>query len=400
MKYFVLKYTLLLFVLQLGMMTNVVQAQFRDMELLPWCPPRPNAQSVQDEGDVLEKVNEALLSENYREVVDKLYSQAIGQGYQRNVNLYNQTRRALRQLLQSEGGEAYWPSMQRLYHDRYANIGQDTYEYRNTLETRAWCDVQLNNERLLMLSAIPGSEMTCFEQTQEMLLRVQGNADPIWVVQGMFVPLNRAHFQHPENGKEYLAKYSEVLKWVEATESFMQMEHPEAYQAYYSTHTLAMVREESQRQLSADAAIADLETRRQQRQEEMRAHFDSINQDIKAQRLYAEALDYYKKRQYAEAYAKVNESLATDDIKEAHALKSNILQSAANASAEMSDKVAFWCAAYEAGKGYVDKRILNQMLSALRTNLFMSGLAGKIHSTRGPIKIRQRIWTLEQLKKM
>ena len=70
---------------------------------------------------VLEELSEALQNGEYRQVVDRLYPLAISSGYQRNTNLYNQTRRALRQLLQEPDGAGYWNKMERLYRDRFAN---------------------------------------------------------------------------------------------------------------------------------------------------------------------------------------------------------------------------------------------------------------------------------------
>jgi nicotinamide mononucleotide adenylyltransferase len=160
-----------------------------------------------------------------------------------------------------------------------------------------------------------------------------------------------------------------------------------------------MVREESDRQMNADASIAAFEARRVELQDEMRQQADWLDTEQRAQRLYAEAVENYQKNDYAKAYQKVNEALAAvNNMKEAHVLKSSILQRASNASSRMSDKVAFWCAAYEAGQGYVDRKTQRHILSALKSHLFMTGLAGQVHSTRTPFSIRQRIWTVEELK--
>ena len=378
-------------------------AQFHEMETLPWVPARPDgrAQGGNDVGSaqVLDELAAALEAGRYAEVADRYYPLAISGGYQRNTALYNQTRRALRQLLQQADGASYWPKMVRLYHDRYANVGKEAYRYRNTLETASWCDEQLNNEELLMLSKREGGMEASFDRAHQLLSQAEGRLDPVVVVQGMFVPLNREHAAHPELGKTLAQRYSDIVRWLDATEQFMQQEHLEDYQTFYNPQTLALVREESDRQMNADAQIAAFETRRLEQQEEMRREADWQNAETRALRLYGDAADYYQKGDYANAYQKVNEALAAESgMKEAHVLKSSILQRASNASSRMSDKVAFWCAAYEAGQGYVDKKTQRHILSALKSHLFMTGLAGQVHSTRFPFSIRQRIWTVEELR--
>ena len=79
-----------------------VLAQFHEMEGLPWVPARPEMNRDADERGVvvLDELSAALKNGEYRQVVDRLYPLAISSGYQRNTNLYNQTRKALRQLLQ------------------------------------------------------------------------------------------------------------------------------------------------------------------------------------------------------------------------------------------------------------------------------------------------------------
>ena len=125
-----------------------VLAQFHEMEGLPWVPVRPEKKNgnADDRGVVvLDELSAALQNGEYRQVVDRLYPLAISSGFQRNTNLYNQTRRALRQLLQEPNGAVYWNKMERLYHDRFANLGKEDYRYRNTLETASWSEEQLNN---------------------------------------------------------------------------------------------------------------------------------------------------------------------------------------------------------------------------------------------------------------
>ena len=379
-----------------------VHAQFHEMEGLPWVPARPDKKNG-DVGDrgviVLDELSTALQNGEYRQVVDRLYPLAISSGYQRNTNLYNQTRRALRQLLQEPGGAGYWNKMERLYHDRFANIGKEDYRFRNTLETASWSEEQLNNEQLLMFSKVDGGMERCFDRAHQILSQAQGKVDPVIVLQGMFVPLNREHAAHPERGKEYANRYSEILRWLDVAEKFMLQEHREEFQTYYNAQALAMVREESDRQMNADASIAAFEARRIELQDEMRQQADWLDNEQRAQRLYAEAREFYQKSEYSNAYQKVNEALAAEsNMKEAHVLKSSILQRASNASNKMADKVAFWCAAYEAGQGYVDRKTQRHILSALKSHLFMTGLAGQVHSTRTPFSIRQRIWTVEELK--
>ena len=386
--------------LMVGLGGDVV-AQFHEMEGLPWVPARPEMNRDADERGVvvLDELSAALKNGEYRQVVDRLYPLAISSGYQRNTNLYNQTRRALRKLLQEPDGIVYWNKMERLYQDRFANIGKEDYHYRNTMETASWSEEQLNNEQLLMLSKVEGGMERCFDRAHQILSQAQGKIDPVIVVQGMFVPLNREHASHPERGKEYANRYNEIMRWLDVAEQFMLQEHREEYQTYYSTQALAMVREESDRQMNADASIAAFEARRVELQDEMRQQADWLDTEQRAQRLYAEAVENYQKSDYAKAYQKVNEALAAENnMKEAHVLKSSILQRASNASNRMSDKVAFWCAAYEAGQGYVDRKTQRHILSALKSHLFMTGLAGHVHSTRTPFSIRQRIWTVEELK--
>jgi hypothetical protein len=378
-----------------------VKAQFHEMESLPWVPQRPEEQKqVNNESDqVLEDLAKAMDEGQYKQVVDWYYPLAISNGFQRNANLYNQTRRALRHILQTPEWALYWTKMQNLYHDRYANIGRDEYHYRNTLETTTWCDEQLNNEQILMMMNVDERMEVCFERAHEILSRSGGKADPVIVLQGMFVPLNRVHAAHPERGKEFVYKYNDVLRWLEVTEKYMKQEHAEDYETYYNAQTIALVREESQLQVNADANVAAFESRRVDLQEQIRAQVEEQNSEVRAQRIYAEAIVSYQKKNYAEAYQKVNEVLAIEsNMKEAHVLKSNILQNSANASNRMADKVAFWCAAYEAGQGYVDRKVQRHILSALKSHLFMTGLAGQIHSTRSPFSIRQRIWTVEELR--
>lgn len=398
--------SLLLMVWMAGGSITVAFAQFHALGQLPWCPPRPDglagAQQVTDEGrgSVLRRIDEALQAGQYREVVDQLYAEAVREGYQRNASLYDHTRQALRRLLVTDQGEQYWPRMQQLYAARTAHVGRDEYAYRNTLLTRAWCDQQLDNERLAMLAQTPGREGECVERAQQLLAEADGRTDPARVTQGLFAPLARAEAQPSAQG---LARtvYADVLRWLEASEQYVRHEHPDAYEAYYATADLGLMREACRQRLSADSLVAAMEERRHQLQQALQAASDSVAHTSQAWSRYAEAADLYRQRRLAEAYARINDVLRADPtLRAAHLLQAGILQAAAHDAAAMADRVAFWCAAYEAGQGYADAQTQAQLLSALRGHLFMSGLAGQWHTTRSPFVIRQRVFTLEQLRSL
>ena len=370
------------------------RAQFRGMTSLPWCPPRPTADAAAD-ADILSRIGEAMDQGQWQLVVEQLYPQAIQQGYQRNESLYDQTRQALRQLLMQDDGERWWQQMQRLYQDRYALLGRDGYQYQNRLDTRAWCDEQLRNEQVLCLAGRPSQFEVCFDLVRSLVQKNQGHVDLVLVTQGMFAPLNREHVRHQSEWTpaQYQQRYADVLACLESAEAYMATQHPREYADRYRPQNLAMLRDECQRRqsdgTSAASAFATSEY-----------HAEAGNPQA-AGSLYEEAHREYEHRQYAQAYQHVSQLLQQHaDLREAHQLKCSILQGAANASSEMADKVAYWCAAYEAGQGYADRKTLSQLVSALRSHLFMTGLAGKYHTTSRPIYLRQRIWTMEQLKKM
>lgn len=363
-------------------------AQFRALQSLPWYPTAENRQlsdplSKVKAGNVLDELNAAFNEGRYVDVVYTIYPRAIKEGYQRNLSLYNNTRRALRQLMLEDATDASWKRMQSLYEDRFRNVGRDSYDYRNSLETSSWCDEQLQNEYTFALA----SQLDRYEDSyQAALKRCQkslGHIDLAVVLQGMFSPLNRAHVAHPEIGPELTNGYQEVLRMLDASEEFMEREHKSDYLSYYSQSTLEQVRKECRRVIGNNQAFEQMQARKEQKE---------VNQG------YANALALYRQKNYSRAYNACNEALREHDTPELHALKSNILQSAGNAANNTADRVAFWCAAYEQGRGYVSSQVLNHLLDALRTNLFMSGTAGKLHKTSSVMVISQRVWTLEQLK--
>ena len=91
---------------------NVCQAQFRALRDLSWYPksgPNKSYNSASaTSANVLEDLNNAFNAGNYRDVVFTYYPQAIQGGYQRNNLLYNNTRRALRQLMRDDPSLANW----------------------------------------------------------------------------------------------------------------------------------------------------------------------------------------------------------------------------------------------------------------------------------------------------
>ena len=368
------------------------RAQFRDMTGLPWCPPRPTASAASDV-DVLGRIDAAIQAGEWQQVVEQLYPQAIQQGYQRNERLYDQTRTALRQLLQQEGGERWNSQMQHLYAARYEQLGRTPYQYVNCLDTRAWCDEQLQNEQVLCLAQHPDQLATCLDLVRSLVQKSGGRCDLALVTLGMYAPLNREHARHPERTAEYQPRYAEILACLQQTEAFMTTQHPTEYQERYRPQQVALLRDDCLRleHAGSGASLAAADASEYHAEEEVA---------VRARRLYEEAVAANRSHQYAEAYQKVGQVLQLMDLAEAHHLKCTILQNAANAATEMDDKVAFWCAAYEAGQGYADRRTLSQLLSALRSHLFMSGLAGRYHTTSRPIHLRQHVWTMEQLKKM
>lgn len=297
---------------------SAARGQFRALEGLPWCPPRPDALAADAAGLHVTPhlLADALQAGRYSVVVDELYPRALREGYQRSALLYDQTRQALRRLLLADGGERYWPAMQQLYAARFEYLGREPYVARATLYTRAWCDEQLDNERLAMQ-------------------------------------------RYAAAGPSSLAA------------------------------------------AGADSAVVAMEARRRAAQEALRAADDSLSATVLARRGYAEAADLYRRHRLASAYACVEALLADGSpSREACLLRAHILRAAAHEAGAMADRVAFWCAAYEAGRGYADASSQQQLVAALRAHLFMTGLAGEVHVTAAPFRIRQRIFTLDELRNL
>ena len=369
------------------------QAQFRALQTLPWYPTsqtRETAAAPAAEDKVtstgstaLESLNRAYNNNQYSDVVNIYYPQAIAEGYQRNSALYNTTRRALRHLMSTDATDATWQQMQQLYHDRFVNVGRDQYDFRNTLETMAWCDEQLQNERTQMLAAQNDRYRECYETALRQTRNADGQVDLAVVLQGMFAPLNRAHVAHPEIGTELTEPYQEVLRWLDASEEWMERYQKADYSTYYPQTTLDAVRIECMRVIGNNQQAAEQQARQEQVE---------IGQD------YTEAVSFYRQKQYTRAYNACLIGIRKNDAPEWHVLKSNILQSAGNDAKTAADKVAFWCASYEAGRGYVSAEVLQNLIDALNANLFMSGVAGKLHRTSSVMIITQQVWTVSQLK--
>jgi len=363
-------------------------AQFRALQNMPWYPTsssREIAPSMDSphSSNVLDQIVESFNAGKYAEVVHTLYPRAIQEGYQRNANLYNNTRRALRQLMREDVTDDSWQRMQQLYRDRFKNIGRDPYEYRNNLETATWSDEQLQNERIIALASMSDRYQDAYQAAYQYSNQADGHVDLAVVLQGMFAPLNRAHAAHPEIAPDLTDPYQHVLRQMDLASTYMETSHRQDYLAYYPQTVLEQVRKECLRVISANQAAEEYEYRR--------------GQEARASE-YAEALAAYRKKNYSQAYQLCNEGLRSHNTTELHILKSNILQSCGNAATSTADRVAFWCAAYEAGKGYVNSAVLSQLIDALQTNLFMSGVAGTRHKTSSQLVITQQIWTLDQLK--
>lgn len=363
-------------------------AQFRALQNLPWYPTSSSREiSTPSEAphasNVLDQIVESFNAGQYAQVVHTLYPRAIQEGYQRNASLYNNTRRALRQLMREDMTDDSWQRMQSLYRDRIKNLGTEEYEYRNSLESATWNNEQLQNERIAALASMPDRYQDAYQFALQYSNQQNGHIDLAVVLLGMFAPLNRANAAHPEIASDLTDPYQHILRQIDFASNYMETSHRKEYLAYYSQTTLEQVRKECLRVISTNQAAEQYEYR--QEQQERAAD-------------YAEALSAYRKKNYSRAYQLCNEALRQHNSSELHILKSNILQSCGNAATSTADRVAFWCAAYEAGNGYVSSAVLNQLLDALQTNLFMSGVAGQRHKTSSQLTITQQIWTLDQLK--
>lgn len=370
---------------------SVANAQFKALQQLPWYPQEssPRTASIGNErvadqsDDILKQVNAAFARGAYSEVVFQLYPQAIREGYQRNSNLYEVTRRSLRNLMAQSDCVDCWQQMQQLYADRMRNIGKATYEYRNSLETSAWSDLQLQNERINAYAAQSDFYEKAYDTALQQVRKAGGKVDLAVILQGMFSPLNRAHAANASIASSLTDRYQEILSWIDKSEEFMSKEHAQEFQKYYSQTTLMQVRNECRRVIEGNEALAQQKAQKTQQA---------------AATEYNEALDYYRRKDYYNAFSTCRRALLQHNTPELHILKSNILQSCGNESTDSADRVAFWCAAYEAGKGYVAASTLNQLLEGLRANLFMSGVAGKQHRTTRLLIIDQRVWTLQELR--
>lgn len=363
-------------------------AQFRALQNLPWYPTSSSREittttTAPHASNVLDQIVESFNAGNYAEVVHTLYPRAIQEGYHRNATLYNNTRRALRQLMREDVTDDSWQRMQSLYRDRIKNLGLEEYEYRNNLETATWSNEQLQNERISALAAMPDRYQDAYQYALQYSNQQDGHIDLAIVLYGMFAPLNRANAAHPEITSDLTDPYQHILRQIDFASNYMEKSHRKEYLAYYPQTLLEQVRKECLRVINLNQAVEQFENQQEQKE---------ISAD------YAEALTYYRKKNYSRAYQCCNEALKEHNTPELHILKSNILQSCGNAAASTADRVAFWCAAYEAGAGYVSSAVLSQLLDALQTNLFMSGVAGTRHKTTSHLFITQQIWTLDQLK--
>lgn len=363
-------------------------AQFRALQNLPWYPTSSSREistttTTTRATNVLDQIVESFNAGQYAEVVHTLYPRAIQEGYQRNATLYNNTRRALRQLMREDMTDDSWQRMQQLYRDRIKHLGTEAYEYRNSLESATWNDEQLQNERIAALAAMPDRYQDAYQCALQYSNQKDGHIDLAVVLQGMFAPLNRANAAHPEITSDLTDPYQHILRQIDFASTYMETSHRKEYLAFYPQTILEQVRNECLRVISTNQAADQYEYQQQQKE---------VASD------YAEALSAYRKKNYSRAYQLCNEALRQHNTNELHILKSNILQSCGNSATSTADRVAFWCAAYEAGNGYVSSAVLAQLLDALQTDLFMSGVAGTRHKTSSQLIITQQIWTLDQLK--
>ena len=163
----------------------------------------------------------------------------------------------------------------------------------------------------------------------------------------------------------------------------MEQEHRQDYLTYYPNTVIDQVRSECMRVIRINQEI-----------DKTAAH----EAQTRALAAYEQARTLYRQKDYNNAYNAALEGWRKYQLPEFRVLRSNILQSCAFEATSSADRVAFLCAAFEAGQGYVSRQTLNQILDGLRANLFMSGVAGKTHRTSKNLIITQRIWTLDDLK--
>jgi len=365
---------------------NICQAQFRALRNQPWYPTseRSNAYISQSESStsVLEDLNNAFNAGNYADVVFKFYPLAIKNGYQRNNALYNNTRRALRQLMHENPSNANWKQMQALYKERIKNLGSEEYDYRNNLETTSWSEEQMQNERIAALASIDERYQDCYRLALERVQKASGRIDLAVILQGMFAPLNRAHAADEKLGLALNDRYKEILNLMDQSERFMEQEHREDYLTYYPNNIIDQVRTECLRVINM---------KKEHDLAEVRAHQEEENA------AYAQALKLYHENDLDGAYRACNEGWRKYQNPTFRVLKTTILQNCASASTSTADRVAFLCAAYDAGNGYASYQTCRGILNGLQSTLFMSGLAGKVHRTTKNLIINQRIWTIDEL---
>ena len=366
---------------------SVCQAQFRALRDLSWYPKSEQFASAgsreANSSNVLEDLNKAFNAGNYSDVVFTYYPEAIKAGYHRNSSLYNNTRRALRQLMRDDPSLANWKQMQALYNERIKNLGEEEYDYRNNLETTSWSQEQLLNERLAALASMSSRYQDSYKVALERAQKVSGRIDLAVILQGMFAPLNRAHVANQELGTSLTERYQTILTLIDQSERFMEQEHRQDYLTYYPNTVIDQVRSECMRVIRINQEI-----------DKTAAH----EAQTRALAAYEQARTFYKQKDYNNAYNAAVEGWRKYQLPEFRVLRSNILQSCAFEATSSADRVAFLCAAFEAGQGFVSRQTLNQILDGLRANLFMSGVAGKTHRTSKNLIISQRIWTLDDLK--
>lgn len=384
---------LFLFIIILLVVKGSCNAQFKALQNLPWYPASNGHTSVVVSSNpaaseivttnVLDELAAALRANRYSEVADDLYARALSEGYQRNAALYNNVRRAIRQLMRQDATDASWQKMQKLYSDRFNNIGKDTYQYINNLEGSTWSDEQLMNEYVFALTVNPNRVNECYDATLKLVKEAKGRVDLAIILQGMFAPLNRASVANADITRQLSEPYSEIKNWLDASEQFMEREHSNDYINNYQQATLAQVRNECNRVIAQN-------TNAQRKEEQQRK--EELDQE------YVAARALFTQGKYTEAYNACNEALRRHPSADLRALKSTILQTCGTKASNAQDRVAFYIAAYEAGRGGASQAVLSGILEAIRANLFMSGIAGTTHTTRKPMIIRQRIWTIEELK--
>ena len=357
------------------------------MRDLPWYPKsdKTNSTGSQDanSANVLDDLNNAFNAGNYSDVVFTYYPEAIKAGYHRNSALYNNTRRALRQLMRDDPSLANWRQMQALYNERFKYLGEEEYDYRNNLETTSWSQEQLLNERLAALASMSSRYQDSYKVALERAQKVSGRIDLAVILQGMFAPLNRAHVANEELGASLTERYQTILTLIDQSERFMEQEHRQDYLTNKPNTVIDQVRSECMRVIRINQEI-----------DKTAAH----EAQTRALAAYEQARTLYRQKDYNNAYNAALEGWRKYQLPEFRVLRSNILQSCAFEATSSADRVAFLCAAFEAGQGYVSRQTLNQILDGLRANLFMSGVAGKTHRTSKNLIITQRIWTLDDLK--